>query len=232
MNSFDEGGINRRTSLLKIGGLVATTLGVGACNSDVADSANGPSAVASGAVKCVLTPELTEGPYYIAGEKVRRNITEGHPGTPLALHLSVLDVSSCKAVKGAAVDIWHCDAAGDYSGFSSGGSRTFLRGIQRSDSKGVARFATIYPGWYTGRTVHIHVKVHVSGQVVHTGQLFFSDTLTDKVFKRSPYSKRSARDTRNAADSIYRNGGSKGLLKMRAHGSGYVGTIAMGVHRS
>jgi protocatechuate 3,4-dioxygenase beta subunit len=233
MNSFDEGGINRRTSLLKIGGLVATTMGVGACNSDVADSASGPSAVATGAVKCVLTPELTEGPYYIAGEKVRRNITEGHPGTPLALHLSVLDVSSCKAIKGAAVDIWHCDAAGDYSGFSSGGSRTFLRGIQRTDSKGVARFATIYPGWYTGRTVHIHVKVHLGGNVLHTGQLYFPDGVTDAVYRKPPYSSRPNRDVRNADDSIYRNGGKRSQVTLKKNAAGvYVASIAMGVHRS
>jgi hypothetical protein len=78
--------------------------------------------------------------------------------------------------------------------------------------------------------VHIHVKVHVGGSVVHTGQLFFSDALTDAVYKHSPYSKRPSRDTRNATDSIYRNGGRKGLLAMRRHGHGYVGSIAMGVH--
>ena len=233
MTLLDEGGMSRRTSIVKFGGLVAAALGLGACKSDSADSAAGPTAVANGAVKCVLSPELTEGPYYIAGEKVRRNITEGHPGTPLTLHLSVLDVSTCKPIKGAAVDIWHCDAAGNYSGFGGGApSRTFLRGIQRTNAKGVATFTTIYPGWYAGRAVHIHVKVHVGGQVVHTGQLFFSDALTDRAFKRSPYNKRGARDTRNADDSIYRNGGSKGLLSMRKHGSGYVGAIAMGVHRS
>jgi protocatechuate 3,4-dioxygenase beta subunit len=105
---------------------------------------------------------MTEGPFYIAREKVRRNITDGHPGTPLVLRLTVVDASTCKPIKGAAVDIWHADAAGNYSVFGAGsGNRTFMRGIQRTDANGVATFRTVYPGWYQGRTVHIHVKVHV-----------------------------------------------------------------------
>jgi protocatechuate 3,4-dioxygenase beta subunit len=108
----------------------------------------------------------------------------------------------------------------------------FMRGIQRTNSRGVAIFRTVYPGWYMGRTVHIHVKVHVAGDVVHTGQLFFRDSLTDAVYRRSPYSSRGDRDVRNASDSIYRNGGGKSLLSVRRHGSGYVGRITMGVQRS
>ncbi|HEY2603592.1 MAG TPA: intradiol ring-cleavage dioxygenase [Thermoleophilaceae bacterium] len=224
--------ITRRTSLLTLGGALGTALTGGTWRAATAGGeSSGPAAVANGAVKCVLSPELTEGPYYIAGEKLRRDITDGHPGTPLSLHLSVLNASTCKPIKGAAVDVWHCDAAGDYSGLN-GSSSTFMRGIQRTSSSGLAVFHSIYPGWYTGRTVHIHVKVHVGGTVVHTGQLFFNDSLTDRAYRRSPYNKRGARDTRNAADSIYRNGGSKGLLAMRRHGSGYVGSIALGVHTS
>ena len=132
--------------------------------------------MASGAVKCVLAPEQTEGPYYVAGEKLRRDITEGRPGAPLLLRLRVVDASTCKPIKGAAVDIWHCDALGVYSGFGSGsGNRTFMRGVQKTDATGLARFRTVWPGWYQGRTVHIHVKVHVGGNVVHTGQLYFPD---------------------------------------------------------
>src|SRR3954468_17549738 len=221
----------RRSTLAKFGGLVAAAAGGRALLTD--EAAGGNLAVESGAVSCVLTPELTEGPYYIAGEKLRRDIREGHAGTPLSLRLRVLNAATCRPIKAAAVDIWHADAAGNYSGFGNGaGSRTFLRGIQRTDAGGLAAFATIYPGWYQGRTVHIHVKVHVGGSVVHTGQLFFSDSLTDRVFRHSPYSKRGSRDTRNAADSIYRNGGRKGLLSVRRHGSGYVGAITMGVHTS
>lgn len=223
--------ITRRTSLLTLGGALGAALTGGAWRAATAGGDSGPAAVANGAVKCVLAPELTEGPYYVAGEKVRRNITEGRAGTPLSLHLSVLNASSCRPIKGAAVDIWHCDAVGDYSGVN-GASTTFMRGIQRTNAKGLAVFHSVYPGWYTGRAVHIHVKVHVGGSVVHTGQLFFSDSLTDRVYRASPYNKRGGRDTRNAADSIYRNGGKKGLLSVRKHGSGYVASIAMGVHAS
>ena len=218
-----------RGSLLKLGGLLAAALGTDALKSGWFEDA----AVASDTVACVLTPEQTEGPYYIANEKVRRNITEGRPGTPLTLRLAVVDASTCRPIKGAAVDIWHCDAAGTYSGFGAGrSSRTFMRGIQRTNADGIATFKTVYPGWYSGRTVHIHVKVHVRGHVVHTGQLYFPDAVTDAAYRRAPYSSRRSRDVRNATDSVYRNGGKRSLLHLRRSGAGYVGTIRMGVHRS
>lgn len=97
-------------------------------------------------MRCVLTPELTEGPYYIAGEKLRRDIRDGHPGTLLTLQLGVRNAATCAPLKGAAVDIWPADAAGNYSGFGAGASsRTFLRGTQRTDRNGLALFTTIYP---------------------------------------------------------------------------------------
>ena len=222
-----------RKSVLRLAGLAAAGLGMGAWKARDADG-GGPAAVESGAVSCVLTPEMTEGPYYIAGERVRRNITDGHPGTPLLLRLAVVDASTCKAIKGAAVDVWHADAAGNYSGFGAGrASRTFMRGIQKTNANGIATFLTVYPGWYQGRTVHIHVKVHVSGSVVHTGQLFFPDALTDRVYRKAPYNKRPNRTTRNANDSIFVNGGRKSMLALsRRRAGGYLGEITMGVHRS
>jgi len=147
--------------------------------------------------------------------------------------LAVVDASTCRPIKGASVDIWHADAGGVYSGFGAGsGNRTFMRGIQKTDAAGIATFQTVYPGWYQGRTVHIHVKVHVGGNVVHTGQLFFNDTVTDGVYRRTPYSRRPNRTTRNAADSIYANGGNKSLVKIVKRGTGFVGTVTMGVHSS
>ncbi len=214
-----------RTGLIaRMGGLLAAAAGLGAWRSG--------SAPAASAVSCVLTPEQTEGPYYIAGEKLRRNITEGRPGTQLDLHLSVVDATTCRPIKGAAVDIWHADAGGTYSGFGAGASnRTFMRGVQKTDGNGLAVFRSVYPGWYQGRTVHIHVKVHVGGNVVHTGQLYFSDTLTDTVYARSPYNRRPNRDTRNANDGIYSSGGKQSTLTLRRKGSSYVGSIVMGVRR-
>ena len=222
----------RRGSLVRLGGLLAGLAAAGGWKVASSEGA-GPAAVESGAVGCVLTPEQTEGPYYIPKEKVRRNITEGRPGTPLTLRLQVVNASTCKPIKGAAVDVWHADAAGIYSGFGQGaGNRTFMRGIQRTNAKGIATFRTVYPGWYMGRTVHIHVKVHLGGRVVHTGQLYFPDALTDVVYKQAPYSSRPGRDTRNATDSVFRNGGRRSMLRVRRSGAGYLGTIAMGVHRS
>ncbi len=221
--------LTRRGSLVRLGGFLAAGLGIGAWR-----AADGPAGVASGAVRCVLTPEQTEGPYYISGEKLRRNITEGRPGKPLALRTTVVDASTCKPIRDAVVDIWHADAAGVYSGFGAGAAnRTAMRGIQRTNAAGLALFRTVYPGWYQGRTVHIHVKVHVGGNVIHTGQLYFPDSFTDAVYKKSPYTKRPSRDTRNSNDFVYANGGRNSLLSVRADGSGgYVAAITMGVVRA
>jgi protocatechuate 3,4-dioxygenase beta subunit len=217
--------VTRRDSLIRLGGFAVTALGLVGLEAPRADAAT---------VSCILTPEQTEGPYYIAGEKLRRNITEGRPGAPLVLRTFVVDASTCRPIRGAAVDIWHADASGVYSGFGTGASsRTFMRGIQRTNAKGLAQFRTVYPGWYQGRTVHIHVKVHVSGNVVHTGQLYFPDSMTDAVYRRAPYSARGSRDVRNASDSIYRRGGKRSTLSVKKNSAGvYVATITMGVHRT
>ena len=233
----DDTRVTRRSSILKLGGLAAAALGATAIKLETADDAEaagaGPAAVASGLVKCVLAPEATEGPYYLDGDKVRRDIREGRPGVVLTLKTTVVDVSKCMPIKGAAVDIWHCGADGVYSGTAVQNTENerFLRGIQKTDKNGLAQFTTVYPGWYSGRTVHIHVRVALGGSVVHTGQLYFSDTLTDQVYRRAPYSARPARETRNTSDSIFRNGGSRSMLKLTKKGSGYVGTIVMGVQR-
>lgn len=188
--------------------------------------------MAAGLVRCVLTPEQTEGPYYVDGEKLRRDIREGRPGLKLSLRTTVVDASTCKPIKGAAVDVWHCDAGGVYSGVE-GDTGTFLRGIQRTNASGLATFVTLFPGWYQGRTTHIHVKVHLGGTVVHTGQLYFPESIVTAVAKRSPYSRRGEPDTRNADDAIYRNGGKSSLTQVSRDPAGaLISTITMGVHRS
>ena len=228
--------LTRRDSLLKVGGLAAAVVGGTAwkLGDDEDAAASGPAAVAAGLVSCVLTPEQTEGPYFVEGDKVRRDVREGRTGVLLSLRATVLDVSTCRPIRGAAVDIWHCDAAGVYSGVASEGTsgRRFLRGIQRTDANGLALFKTIYPGWYPGRTVHIHVRVYLGGSILHTGQLYFPDSITDAVYRRSPYNRRPGRTTRNTTDAIFRNGGRRSLLSLTRSGSGYVGRIAMGVSRS
>jgi protocatechuate 3,4-dioxygenase beta subunit len=181
-------------------------------------------------VSCVLTPELTEGPYYLDLDLVRSDITEGRPGVPLDLTLVVADATTCTAIADAVVDIWHTDAAGTYSGVE-GDPGTFMRGSQLTDLSGAATFRTIYPGWYGGRPVHVHVMVHVGGDAVHTGQLFFDDELSDEVFSRAPYDTRPERDTRNADDGIYARGGTLTTLALEAAGDGYLGRLVLGVER-
>src|SRR5213592_730205 len=127
--------LTRRGSLVRLGGLLAGAVGAAGLKVETSEGA-GPAAVESGAVSCILTPEQTEGPYYIANEAVRRNITEGRPGAPMLLRAYVVNASTCRPIRNAAVDIWHADAGGVYSGFGSGaGNRTFMRGIQRTDVK-------------------------------------------------------------------------------------------------
>jgi protocatechuate 3,4-dioxygenase beta subunit len=111
--------------------------------------------------------------------------------------------------------------------------KTFLRGIQPTDKTGVATFTTVYPGWYNGRTVHIHVKVNAGGKTIHTGQLFFDDTFTDTVFRdNAPYNARSARQMRNANDGIFNGGGAGSIFAITKDDKGYTGSMTMGVQTS
>lgn len=226
---MDDAPVTRRASLVRLGGLLAGATAVAGWRA-VEEPGAGPAAVVSGAVRCVLAPEQTAGPYQLDDHVLRSDIREAKPGVPLTLRLGVVDVSTCRAIRGALVDVWHCDAAGTYSGVQ-GDDGSFLRGLQRTSSKGVATFRTIYPGWYPGRTVHVHVQVSLGGDVLHTGQLYFPDSLTDTVYRRAPYSRRPGRSPRNPGDSIYRNGGKRSTLALMRSGSGYVGSISMGVMR-
>jgi protocatechuate 3,4-dioxygenase beta subunit len=226
--------MTRRRSLLSVGGALAAAIasgcGIGGDDEEAGTmtSTSGPDGVASGQVSCVLAPEQTEGPFYVSDSPERRDVTEGRPGTALALALEVVKASSCEPIPGATVDIWHTDALGEYSGVD-GNSGTFMRGIQKTGSDGVARFDTVYPGWYSGRSVHIHVKVHVGGSVVHTGQLYFPDEATDAAYEADPYRTRPGPEVRNDADAIFRNGGSRSLLDVRERGDGHAGSIRIGV---
>jgi protocatechuate 3,4-dioxygenase beta subunit len=197
---------------------------------------------------CVLTPEVTEGPYWIDEKLTRRDIREGKQGLPLVLALTIVNARTCKPIKGADVEIWHCDAAGKYSGFDTGSagggpgggggptsSTRYLRGHQRSNAAGTATFLTVFPGWYPGRTPHIHMKVHVGSadRVVHTGQLFFNEAITAAVYKQAPYSGHGPYDTSHARDMIFAQaGGSRAVVRLpkRPRGArGYIGRIVIGV---
>ena len=179
---------------------------------------------------CVPTPDQEEGPYYRELAMEREDVTEGRAGAPLELGLQVLD-PECMPITGALVDIWHCDALGIYSWYAAAEENdgvgpalleagTFLRGSQPAGAEGRCRFRTIYPGWYPGRAVHIHAKVHHASGLL-TIQLYFPEELTDVVHARSPYASRPCRDTTNDVDVIYREGGSSTLLSVRPDGDGY-----------
>jgi protocatechuate 3,4-dioxygenase beta subunit len=179
---------------------------------------------------CVLTPEVTEGPYYLDLDLMRRDITEGRPGLAYDLAVKVVDADSCEPIEGAAVDVWHCDAEGVYSGVQ-GDDGTFLRGVQLADAAGTASFRTIFPGWYTGRAVHIHLKVIQGGQT-WTGQLFFDDATLDRVYAMEPYSSRGAADTPNSADGIFSEAGDSTVVATDVGGSSARGQVTVGVERA
>ena len=191
---------------------------------------------------CVVRPEATEGPYYVDEDLVRSDIrTDPGTGTaregmPFVLTFNVSKVSNgrCTAFEGATVDIWHCDAAGQYSdvtdrSFDTKGQK-WLRGSQVTDAGGKATFTTIYPGWYPGRAVHIHYKVYPDTSQVFTSQLFFDDTLSQQVFAQAPYaSKGSTPDTLNSADNIYQD---PMLLTVTKTDQGYAATFDIGVEQA
>jgi protocatechuate 3,4-dioxygenase beta subunit len=254
--------ISRRQALLSALGLAATAV-VAACTgrSPVSVASSTPSAPASPSPSasptttplaapvpsCVVTPAETEGPYFVDEKLNRSDIradasgTGLRPGTPLTLAFGVYRVSGsgCAPWPGVQVDVWHCDAGGVYSDVSAQRSvgENYLRGYQLTDDQGVARFQTIFPGWYMGRTVHIHFKVRAfSGTqktYEFTSQVFFDDATTDQVYAAAPYSSRPARDTRNAGDMVYTSGGSSGaqlLMKLTGDGAGgYAGTFSIGL---
>ena len=193
---------------------------------------------------CVVRPEQTEGPYFV-DERLNRSDIRSDPfdgsvkaGLPLALTFLVsrINGSSCNALAGAYVDVWHCDALGVYSdatdpGFNTIG-RKFLRGYQVTDADGAARFTTIYPGWYQGRAVHIHFKIRtgLTAQAFDfTSQLYFDDALSDVIHAQQPYAAKGQRTLRNAGDGIYRTGGSQLLLTATPTSTGYAAEFRVGL---
>jgi protocatechuate 3,4-dioxygenase beta subunit len=243
-------GLRRREALGLLGGAGLTgalgaTAALRAVHAPGAEAAQGT---------CVLTPEVTEGPYWIDNALTRRDIREGRLGLPLVAVFKVQNARTCESIRNADVEIWHCDAAGEYSGFESasqggdppagapaggGGPSSptsdtrYLRGHQRTNANGRARFLTVFPGWYAGRTPHIHLKVHVGGDVVHTGQVFFNERITAAVYRQAPYRARGQYDTSHAEDTIFAQAGrSRAVLRLTRRGGGrpgYRGAITLAV---
>ncbi|KAK4215037.1 aromatic compound dioxygenase [Rhypophila decipiens] len=172
---------------------------------------------------CVLTPEVTEGPFYVQGQDVRSNIVEQEKGVALHLDFQLIDVTTCKPMKDVYIELWNVNATGVYSGAVSpvngvGGDtknldRTFLRGAQKTDEDGVVQFQTNFPGHYAGRATHIHLMTHLNAEpkanntmwdlsATYAGQLFFDQDLIDAIEKLDPYNKNRQSKMRNTQDTI------------------------------
>ncbi|XP_054155493.1 uncharacterized protein LOC128953966 [Oppia nitens] len=200
--------------------------------------------------QCVLTPEGTEGPYYLPRNLIRRDIREDRQGLPFRLKLTITDVNSCEPLRNVSVDIWQCDASGKYSGYighrptsvqhaQPTDNTTFLRGVQITDDNGRAEFNTIFPGWYGGRTTHIHIQTHMGGKTVYTGQLYFTDKLVNRIARMQPYNMTTGHRNTNEGDYIFRrDSGNDTIIKRikmikqtnRLLASGLVGEMIIGLN--
>lgn len=262
----DDDQFSRRNALRVMGG-VGLGLGVAGMSGGAMAAAAAPSTAAAttpATPSCVLAPEIGDGPYYLDLEMLRRDITEDRAGVSLDLKFIVVNAVTCAPIRNAAVDIWMCDAAGVYSGYAapdpnapppppnSGfphqepvNDETFLRGVQLTDAHGAARLLGIYPGWYQGRAVHIHVKVHIDGRVVgstyqgghvsYTGQVFFPEAMNVEIEQLEPYKSNPVTRVVNGQDAVYNrfDGASTEItLRRREHSSvrhGLSGVVTVGV---
>ena len=201
------------------------------------------AAVASAIPSCVVVPELTEGPYYVDTNleraDIRANTGDGAVSEGATLELtwfvSQVDGDACVPLEGVIVDVWHCDALGVYSGVQGNGG-DFLRGFQRTDGDGQAMFTTVYPGWYTGRAVHIHFKIRTDPDAdagfEATSQLFFDDAFSESVYATGVYAQKGAPDVPTSQDGIYQQSGGTTVLDVRQDGDVYRSTFSLAVQFS
>jgi protocatechuate 3,4-dioxygenase beta subunit len=226
-----------RRDVLRLLGSVAAAGMLGGCSGGGARAASESPNDPSPASSCVVRPQQTEGPFFVDDQMNRSDLTldpttgRAVPGVPLGLAFRVSRTSAgiCGPLSGALVDVWHCDAFGVYSDLGGAADSRFLRGYQITDASGNARFSTIYPGWYSGRAVHIHFKIRSNPGAVSrfefTSQLYFDDAVTDAVYTLPPYNTRRARDTTNQRDPVFASGGPQLMLALTPAGGGYTGTF-------
>ncbi|WP_137927382.1 intradiol ring-cleavage dioxygenase [Cupriavidus sp. 2SB] len=231
--------VSRRRHLLAmgLGGAALATLSRTAPAQAPAEPS--PSASAS---PLPLTAQTTEGPYYFDAGKVRQDITEGQPGVPLEIRFAVVDAAG-RPLAGKRVDLWHCNAAGVYSGYAgqtddhdqrvSTKGQTFLRGSQPVDATGTAVFHTIYPGWYEGRATHLHMKVLDGSRAMLTTQCFLPDALSEYLYTQlSAYRRKRVRQTLNSNDGIALQAGDTTLGAVREANGRYIATLTLVVDPS
>jgi protocatechuate 3,4-dioxygenase beta subunit len=185
----------------------------------------------STAAACVVSPNETVGPYPSLQDFVRSDVREGKPGLPVTLNMTIVNVSNaCAPVSGAVVDIWQCDAAGNYSQYGNARNETYLRGLQTTDGNGRVTFTTIYPGWYQGRATHIHVEITVNGRSVKVTQIAFPEDVSAAVYRTGAYAAKGQNTTTNARDNVFSDGFSEQLVSLAGDTSnGYAGTCQVGV---
>jgi protocatechuate 3,4-dioxygenase beta subunit len=237
--------INRR-QLLELMAAAGASVLIGCGGSTASGTTTTTTSTGTSSASCVLSPALTIGPYFVDEKLNRSDLTADTndinvtAAMPLSLVITVQHYSSsgCSPLAGAQVDLWHADAGGKYSDENSEGTsgETYLRGYQVTDSSGLASFKTIFPGWYSGRTVHIHAMVRLfdsSGNQTFEWetQFFFDPTLTTQIMATAPYSTRGTPDTSNSQDNIYSQSGGKTLLNLTKNNdsSGYSAAITLGV---
>jgi protocatechuate 3,4-dioxygenase beta subunit len=226
--------IGRREALTLIGaaGAAAVAFGCG-------DSVTSPTSAAattttnptSTNAACAVTPSETAGPYPSVTSLFRSDIREDRQGIPLALTIKVVNSSSgCAPVANADVEIWHADVAGNYSEYSSERSKTYLRGVQTTDSSGQVTFTTIYPGWYQGRATHVHVEVKTGGVSRKITQMAFAEAVNSAVYATGVYASRGVNPTSNASDGIFTDSLSSELVTPSGTpASGYTATFQVGI---
>lgn len=230
-NVFSRRDVLRNAGLLSLGAMLKGCVSLpGGGTNDLGDAL-----ASAGNPDCILTPSAVEGPFYVDANLLRSDITEGQAGAPLILALKVVREGTCAPIANAVVDIWHANAAGAYSAEASEGTadETFLRGVQTTNANGEVSFQTIYPGWYSGRTVHIHGKIFVESRELTT-QFFFDDAFTDTVYAgNAVYNTRGQRNTRNEDDGILAdaNEGVAVFLDANSNGDGtYRADLIIGIN--
>ena len=244
--------LSRREVFTLFGTVAGAAMSVAAAagESGSAQSTNRAFAAATATLPpCIVRPAQTEGPYFV-DEQLHRSDIRTDPsdgsvkqGVPLRLvfRVSQLKGTSCTPLAGATIDVWQCDAFGVYSDaqdplFGNTKGKKFLRGYQLTNASGTAQFVTIYPGWYQGRTVHMHFKIRTVPTTglrqEFTSQLYFEDALTDRVHTQAPYASKGPRTLKNAADGIFRNGGKQLLLQPAQEGQGYATTFDVALQMS
>lgn len=227
--------IGRREVLALLGATsaAALTLGCGESPTSPTAATTTTTAATSGATNgaCAVTPSETAGPFPSLLDLFRSDIREGKPGIQLDLNIGVVNTaSSCAPLTDVNVEIWQCDASGNYSQYGSERAQTYLRGIQTTDANGQVKFTTVYPGWYQGRATHIHVEVTRAGQSLKVTQIAFPDAVNAEVYGSGVYASRGTNPTTNLRDGIFADSLNSEMASITGNpSSGYGATFTIGL---